>query len=76
MMRQLQSFGSIGIASIGTPGNFDVFSSFCASWYTAEDGVYAASIWGLAFYDRMHIGCITIAKSKQGNINPRYFEQS
>ena len=45
------------------------------TWYTAEDGVYAASIWGLAFYDRMHIGCITIAKSKRGEIKPHDLEQ-
>ncbi|MFO0890950.1 MAG: HNH endonuclease signature motif containing protein [Isosphaeraceae bacterium] len=74
MLRQMQRMGSVGIAAIGKP-NFDVFSSFCASWYTAEDRVYAASIWGLAFYDRIHIGCITVAESKQGEINPYYFER-
>lgn len=74
-MRYLQSFGPIGIAAIGHPGNFEVFSSFSATWYTEEDGVFAASLWGLVFYDRMHIGCTTIAKSKMGQINPRYLEQ-
>jgi hypothetical protein len=60
---------------IGEPGNFETFSSCCATWYTAENGGYAASIWGLTFYDKLHIGCITIAKSKQGEINPHDPEQ-
>jgi hypothetical protein len=75
MMRQLQSIGPIGVAAIGVPGKLDVFCSFSATWYTAEDGVYAVSIWGLVFYDRMHIGCLTVAKSKLGQIKPKYLEQ-
>lgn len=74
MLRYLQSFGPIGVAAIGDHRKFDVFSSFCATWYTAEDGVFAASLWGLAFHDRMHIGCTTIAKSKLDQINPKYLE--
>lgn len=74
-MRTLQSVGPIGIAAIGELGNFEVFSSFSATWHTKEDGAYAASIWGLVFYDRMHIGCITVAKSNLGRINPKYVAQ-
>jgi hypothetical protein len=44
MLRTLQSFGPIGIAAIGELGNFEVFSSFSATWHTKEDGAYAASI--------------------------------
>jgi hypothetical protein len=72
---QLRALGPIGMAAIGERGKFDVFSSFCAAWHTAEDGVFAATLWGLAFYDRVHIGCITIAKSKRAQLNPRILEQ-
>jgi hypothetical protein len=75
MMRQLQSIGPIGIAAIGELGKLDVFGSFSATWYTEKDGVYTLSIWDLVFYDRIHIGCLTVAKSKLGQINPKYLEQ-
>jgi hypothetical protein len=74
-LRYLQSFGPIGIAAIGPPGGFEVFSSFMATWYTKEDHAFAASVWGLAFYDRMHIACITIVKSKLSGLNPRYLKE-
>jgi hypothetical protein len=74
-LRHLQSVGPIGIAAIGKPGSFDVFSSFCATWYTEEDGVFAATLWGLVFYDRTYIGCVTLAKGKISQVNPRYLEQ-
>lgn len=73
-LQYLQSFGSVGVAAIGDNRKFDVFSSFCATWYTAEDDVFAASLWGLAFYDRMHIGCTTISQSKLNQINPKYLD--
>jgi hypothetical protein len=72
MLRYLQGFGPIGIAAIGELGKFEVFSSFSATWYTEEDGAFTASIWGLVFYDRMHIGCVTAARGNLGRINPKY----
>jgi hypothetical protein len=74
-LRHLQSIGPIGIAAIGELGRFEVFSSFCATWYTEEDRAFAATAWGLVFYERMHIGCVTLAKSKISQVNPRYVEQ-
>lgn len=71
MIRQLQSTGPLGGAAIGEPGNFDVFSSFCARWYSEADDEYAASIWGLAFYERMHIACLTMTKGMRDRMNPR-----
>jgi hypothetical protein len=73
-LRYLRSLGPIGIAAIGEPGNFEVFSSFCSTWYTDEEG-FTASVWGLAFYERMHIGCFTIIKSKIGDISPRFLRE-
>jgi hypothetical protein len=72
-LRYLQSHGPIGVAAIGEP-HFEAFSSFCATWCTEEDGKFFATLWGLAFYDRMHIGCITLPRSKMDRINPMYVQ--
>lgn len=74
MLQRLQSIGPIGIAAIGDDRKFDVFSSFCATFYTAEDEKFAGSVWGLAFYERMHIGCTTVDKTRSSLLNPKYFE--
>ena len=65
---QLKSWGHVGSAKIGDNKVFSCFGGL----YTTDEEAFAASIWGLLFYDRYYIGCITLAPSLTKHINHRF----
>ncbi len=69
--QQLKSLGQIGSAKIG---DNKVFVCFCQTYRTDDEAV-AATMWGLIFYDRTYIACLSVGPSLRRKMNPAILAQ-
>lgn len=69
--QKLKSLGQVGSAKIG---DNTIFVCFCQTYCTDEEAV-AATLWGLIFYDRTYMGCLSVGPNLRRQTDPAFLAQ-